>query len=392
MRRAYRAAGHGQSPRHDLDCLGPSKCVLWAGPVPPVPRSCDSFLSWPILGDSIAPFLRQTQAGQRMRTHSFVDWATQGYLLLVAGLILGFHNATVPAWRWLVAAHLAVVFLIEGLIRWQARQPRCGALSFFRHFYPVLLFAGCYAEIGLTDRMFHPGYLDPVLVRWEQALFGCQPSLEFMRAWPYLGISEVFYASYFSYYLMISGVGIALFLKDRQQFFHYLAVLSFVFYICYLIYLFVPTGGPLPFFQPVQGYVMPEELRQLARSYPFPEAVRAGPFFKLMDWIYHGFELPAAALPSSHVAVALCTVCFSFRYLRPIRWVHLAVAVLLCLATVYCRYHYVLDVIGGVVTAAVLVPLGDWLYFQFPTAPALSHRAGRSCSAEPLPLPGDGAS
>jgi membrane-associated phospholipid phosphatase len=84
-----------------------------------------------------------------------------------------------------------------------------------------------------------------------------------------------------------------------------------------------------------------------------------------MAWIYRVFEAPGAALPSSHVAVALCTVFFSFRYLRRIRHVHLAVAGLLCLSTVYCRYHYAVDVLAGLATAAVLVPLGNWLYFKF---------------------------
>jgi len=63
--------------------------------------------------------------------------------------------------------------------------------------------------------------------------------------------------------------------------------------------------------------------------------------------------------------VALCTVFFSFRYLKRIRYAHLAVTGLLCLSTVYCRYHYVVDVLAGLVAAAVLVPLGNWLYFKF---------------------------
>jgi membrane-associated phospholipid phosphatase len=56
---------------------------------------------------------------------------------------------------------------------------------------------------------------------------------------------------------------------------------------------------------------------------------------------------------------------FSFRYLRPIRYIHLTVAILLCLSTVYCRYHFVVDVLAGMVTAAVLVPTGNWLYFKY---------------------------
>jgi membrane-associated phospholipid phosphatase len=84
-----------------------------------------------------------------------------------------------------------------------------------------------------------------------------------------------------------------------------------------------------------------------------------------MAWIYRTFESPGAAMPSSHVAIALCTVYFSFRYLPKIRYVHLAVAILLSLATVYCRYHYALDVVAGVLTTALLLPLSNYLYSKF---------------------------
>ena len=84
-----------------------------------------------------------------------------------------------------------------------------------------------------------------------------------------------------------------------------------------------------------------------------------------MGWFYQHFESAGAAFPSSHVAVAICTVYFSFRYLRRIRHVHLLLALLLGVATVYGRYHYVVDVAAGILTAAVLIPLGNWLYFKF---------------------------
>jgi membrane-associated phospholipid phosphatase len=38
------------------------------------------------------------------------------------------------------------------------------------------------------------------------------------------------------------------------------------------------------------------------------------------------------------------------------------VSVCLVISTVYCRFHYVVDVIAGALLAAVTVPLGDWLY------------------------------
>ncbi len=144
-------------------------------------------------------------------------------------------------------------------------------------------------------------------------------------------------------------------------------MVSFLFYVCYLIYIILPVIGSRAFFHQVDGYALPAATQQLASTDVYPVAVQSGFFFRLMKWVYRVFESPGSAMPSSHVAVALCTVFFSFRYLRRIRYVHLGLAVLLCLATVYCRYHYAVDVLAGLVTAAVLIPTGNWLYFRFGT-------------------------
>ena len=308
-----------------------------------------------------------------MKNYTFVDYATQAYIALVGLLILFFHNSTVPAWPWLLGAHGACLVLIHALIQIHARRKPGRVLEFLRHFYPVLLYTAFFCETGSVNRMFYPDYLDPMVARWEQSLFGCQSSVLFMEKLPWLAVSELFYASYCSYYFMVGGVGIALFLRSRQQFFHYVSVLSFLFYVCYLIYVLLPIIGPRAFFHQVEGYALPQATQQLAVTDVYPQAVQAGVFFRLMRWVYRVFEAPGAALPSSHVAVALCTVYFSFRYLPRIRYLHLAVAVLLCFSTVYCRYHYLLDVVAGLVAAAVLIPMGNWLYFKFDNRrPALS--------------------
>jgi membrane-associated phospholipid phosphatase len=300
-----------------------------------------------------------------VKNYTFVDYATQAYMALVGLLILLFHNNTVPDWPRLLGAHVAGLVMVHWLIQAHARRKPAPLLDFLRHFYPVLLYTAFFVETGSLNRMFFREYLDPMVVQWEQGLFGCQPSVLFMQKLPWLAVSELFYASYFSYYIMIVGVGIALFLRDRRQFFHYVSVVSFLFYVCYLIFIFLPVIGPRVFFHQVEGYSLPQATQQLAVTDAYPEAVQAGAFFHLMRWIYRVFEAPGAALPSSHVAVALCTVSFSFRYLRRIRYVHLAVALLLCLSTIYCRYHYAADVLTGLVAAAVLIPMGNWLYFRF---------------------------
>jgi len=289
--------------------------------------------------------------------YTFVDYATQGYLALVGLIILCLHGHTVPHWPLLLAAHGVGIGLVHALIQFHAAYPRNRALDFFRHFYPVLFYAGLYRETAALNHGLVSGLL-------EGRIFGLQPSLAFMDRLPYVGVSELFYAAYFSYYLMIGGVGLALFVRNRRHFFHYVSVISFAFYICYLIFIFLPVVGPPIFFEEISGYRLPADV-QPAVPPAFPEAITAGLFYRIMALIYRMFEGPGAAFPSSHVVIAIATVFFSFRYLRPIRWPHLAMVILLCLSTVYCRYHYVVDAVAGVLTAAVLIPLGNWLYFKF---------------------------
>ena len=329
-----------------------------------------------------------------MRNYRFIDYATQGYMIFVALLILLFHGQTVAHWEWLLAGHALVVVLVHVLIRVQARMPEHKALNFLRHFYPILLYTAFYRETGTLNQMFFTGLLDHHFVRMDQAIFGFQPSLAFMERYPYEWLSETFYASYFSYYLMIAGIGVTLFVRGRAEFAHYVSVVSFVFYVCYLIYICLPVLGPRVFFYtPAEtgiNYVLPPDLQALAAKIRVPDPIESGLFFSIMKFIYHHFESPGAAFPSSHVAVAWCTVFFSVRYLPRIRIAHAIVAVLLCLATVYCRYHYVVDVIAGLFTAAVLIPLGNWLYLRF-RVPEAAGAGGQAATASPSAPPDRGS-
>ena len=140
-----------------------------------------------------------------------------------------------------------------------------------------------------------------------------------------------------------------------------------MFYICYVTYIFVPVVGPRIVYRGLVEQPLPQEVLPVSDFDP-PASVQSALFFRIMGWIYSHFEAAGAAFPSSHVAVALCTLYFSFRYIRPIRHVHAVLVILLCLSTVYCRYHYAVDVVAGVLAVVVLLPLGNWLWRRFPDA------------------------
>ena len=209
------------------------------------------------------------------RKYTFVDYATQGYLALVGLIVLCLHGRAVPFWPLLLAAHAAGIGLIHALIRIQEVRPGSRVLDFLRHFYPMLLYGPFYCETGKLNHLLVPGFLDPSFIRLEARLFGVQPGLAFMDRLPCLAVSELFYAAYFSYYLMIAGVALALFLRNRSQFLHFVSVISFVFYVCYLIFIFAPVVGPLVFFREIPGYRLPADV-QLAEAPIFPAAIQAG--------------------------------------------------------------------------------------------------------------------
>lgn len=316
------------------------------------------------LAETVDPGGRVAGAATAMRRFTFADYATQGYLALVGLMVLFLHGSRYPMWPLFVAAHAAAMVLSYAIVRIYAAHPGGRVLSFLRYFYPMLLYGPFYWETGILNHLIFPGFLDGAFLRLEGRIFGFQPGVAFMDRLPYPVVSEVLYAAYFSYYLMIAGVALALYLRNRADFWHYVSVTSLVFYVCYLTYILLPVVGPLVLYRNIDGYRLPADLQPPA-ALTFPSAVRAGPFARLMDLVYTPFEAPGASFPSSHVAVAIVTVYFSFLYLRPIRWPHCIVMILLCTATVYCRYHYVIDVAGGALVAALLIPLGNRLYLKW---------------------------
>ena len=322
----------------------------------PSSRSCDG-RARPDAPSSVGAFKLA------LRNYAFVDYASQVYTALILLVVLLFHGDRVPGWPFLVAAHAVSLVLVHSLIHLQAARPENKALDWIRNFYPLGLYIGVYRETAMLNHIFVPGFLDPWFIHWEAKLFGGQPSLTFMRSLPWLPVSEIFYGSYFSYYFMLAGVGIALFRRNREWFRHYVSVMSFLFYVCCAIYICTPVVGPPIWFEEIPGYHLPADA--IPADLSFPQAVTAGPFYQIMAFIYRNLEGPGGSFPSTHVAMALCTLSFSFRYLRAIRWPHMVLVTLLCMSTVYCRYHYIIDVVAGMLAVSILIPLGNHLYFKY---------------------------
>jgi len=235
--------------------------------------------------------------------------------------------------------------------------------------YLPLLFALFYGELeflGVVFRNYGDSF-DPLLIDLERRLFGGQPSLAWSRAWPWPWLFEVMEFAYFSYYFFAIVALVLIWRTGAREPGRNWALsaalirdLTAVMLSCYLWYMLFPVWGPKYFeYLGVAGSVASEGLR--------------GWFFAdIMHWIHTNGALHGAAFPSSHVAGSMVSWWWGWKVAPRHRWWLTTLWVMLGLSIVYCRYHYVVDLIGGIAWGAFVMGLAG----RFMAMPADGLRRG----------------
>jgi membrane-associated phospholipid phosphatase len=99
-----------------------------------------------------------------------------------------------------------------------------------------------------------------------------------------------------------------------------------------------------------------EGVKELTQTY------RHGLFTHIMVYIYNTNSHWGGAFPSSHVAVALTISLISFRYFKYFAWILFVNTIFLSISTVFCHYHYFIDVIGGVIYGLLMYGVSELMY------------------------------
>lgn len=287
--------------------------------------------------------------------------------ILVTTLVLCFVGSRMTHPINLLTMRLSVVLGMAGFYALHYYMPTRGTLL-LRYIFPLSLLAVWYPDTYEFCQLFEN--LDPVFARMDQALFGCQPALEFSRCLPQKLWSELFHLGYWSYYPMIFLTVLApLFSAEREKFPGTAFVVLASFFLYYFVYLFVPVAGPQYYFCAVgidtiaQG-IFPE-VGEWFRTHtemlasPGPE----GFFRGLVEQAQAGGERPTAAFPSSHVGMSTVLLLLLHRNRQyRLLFVLLPFYVLLCCATVYIQAHYLVDVFAGWLSAFVFFWLTNRMF------------------------------
>ena len=253
------------------------------------------------------------------------------------------------------------------------------ALMFWYHYYPCRLTAGIrimfqisllaywYPNTFEFNRLF-PN-LDCYFATAEQYLFGCQPAVEFSKAWPSMWVSEPLNLGYISYFPLIFLVVMACFLFRFHQFEQMSFIIIASFFLYYLIYLFVPVAGP-QFYYPAVGLdnILTGNFIPLGDYFHHNSVLIPGPgydhgfFYNLVEVSHEVGERPTAAFPSSHVGITTILLFLAWRINHKLCWCMIPFYVLMCFATVYIQAHYLIDVIGGWISSVIIYRVTIRLY------------------------------
>jgi membrane-associated phospholipid phosphatase len=269
--------------------------------------------------------------------------------LFISGIALLFPHRP-KAWLMLLALHVFGIVLLLDIgpapitSNWiAARWPRLA--RFIANWYVLALMPALYTELAVLNVAVHNGrYFDDIILRWEEQLFGGQPSRELAAAMPWLPLSEFLHFSYIAYYLIIYGPFILLYLRNREADHQRAAfTIMLTFFAHYVFFIYFPVQGP--------RYLFPAPTGEIEN----------GVMYQLAHRILEAGSSRGAAFPSSHVGVSFAQTALAFVLLR--RWapILLVLSTGLAVGAVYGGFHYATD-------AAVGLAFGLLLFFLAPRA------------------------
>jgi len=284
------------------------------------------------------------------------EWLTLAYLGFLSLLILLFHRNLSGAPLFFLG-HLALAAGVVALSVAARKSLRSAAansgqaphslLFFLYHWYPLALFLFFFKELHYLVHLVVPGWLDSSLIRFDYALFGVNPTV-WLEQFASPGLNDLMQFAYMTYYFYPVLLGIVLYRRrELHAFWVMFTATAAAYYIGYAVSILFPIEGP---------YHTLAALQQVE--------LNGGLFTAVISWIESFGRVHGAAFPSAHVSGSFVVMLGAWKYgssrrgglatgRRWLFWLFLPFFLLMLVATVYGRYHYVADVLAGLVVGAV---------------------------------------
>ena len=271
------------------------------------------------------------------------DSLNLSFLFFLTALVL-FFRQRIGAAGQLVALYSLLFFFQIVLVRFGNREGLMGWM--YDLIFPTISILLIFDSLGKIVHSVNPRDIDPLLIRLDYMIFGFYPTV-MMERWISPCLTDIMQLAYSSYYFLPLTLGVTLKMRRKEGALgHSLFLIMFCFYLSYVGYMLMPALGP--------RYTMAHLQHADLRGF-----LIAGPIQEMLNRLE---GIKRDAFPSGHTAVALTVLYLSYLHARGLFRLFLPVVLALIFSTVYCRYHYVVDVLGGVVLAGIAIIVGELYY------------------------------
>jgi len=228
------------------------------------------------------------------------------------------------------------------------------------HFYYVvplifLSFKQVYALLDLT----HSKDFDQLLISIDRFMFGTDPTV-FLYQFANPFLTEILQIAYGTFFILPIILGIEYQLKHKTTEFNYIIFsVVFGFFLSYVGYFLLPAVGP----------------RFTLHNFNTTNLELPGLFLTnfLRELVNVGESIPKGTLnpidivqrdvfPSGHTQMTLIVMYLAVKLKSKNKIFFLINGILLIIATVYLRYHYVIDLIGGLIFMITTMVIGKYFF------------------------------
>lgn len=281
-----------------------------------------------------------------------LDLLNAAVCLVLLGLCLyGAAAGQLPGWP-VMALRLALMLAGVLVIARLARQPDLSrAMAVVVELYPAALVPLVFDSLGPLIFAVNPAAecgRDAWLIRADRFLLGTDPTIwlqRIVRPW----LTDVMYLAYCAYFV-VPFVVAAYVWRNRtlQELRRYIFIAVLAFYVSYVGYFLVPAKGPRSALAGAHTTV------PTLYTTPISRAIVNG-----MNTVERNKN---DVFPSGHVMVTAVCLLLALRESRRLFLVLLPIGLGVFVSTVYCRYHYFIDVLAGLVLALPMPWIGASLW------------------------------
>lgn len=267
-----------------------------------------------------------------------IDVATLAYILIEVLIILVFMSGR-PGWLYMLFFYISAAIIVLLMTAFPFDE-FSGPGKMVRILYPVVLILFFSRAMGTQLFIIFDKPFDTIIHQIELGVFGIDPAFavqKYIDVW----LNEVMSFGYSIYYLFLPSALILFLLSRKWNSLEKMVLAGAIaYYLCFLISVFFPVVGPRFFLDDI--YYLPV----------------VGPFFTpVASAIVNLGSHYGASMPSSQCAVALIAAWSIGRDFKKLKIPVIFITLLICLSTVYGRFHYLTESLAGVIIGI----LGLWI-------------------------------